>query len=86
VLVERVEGFCGEADWMRAYDEINAFEEQLAQAGAVVVKFWMAIITRRAIAPLPGTQGHTRTRTSRSPTMTGATARSGRSTNAPSAT
>ncbi len=43
VLVERVEGFCGEADWMRAYDEINAFEEQLAQAGAVVVKFWMAI-------------------------------------------
>lgn len=43
VLVERVEGFCAEADWMRAYDEINAFEEQLAQAGAVVVKFWMAI-------------------------------------------
>ncbi len=43
VLVERVEGFCSEADWMRAYDEINAFEEQLTQAGAVVVKFWMAI-------------------------------------------
>jgi AMP-polyphosphate phosphotransferase len=43
VLVERVEKFCAEADWMRAYDEINAFEEQLAQAGAIVVKFWMAI-------------------------------------------
>jgi polyphosphate:AMP phosphotransferase len=43
VLVERVEGLCREADWSRAYDEINAFEEQLAQAGAVVVKFWMAI-------------------------------------------
>jgi len=43
VLVERVEQFCGDADWMRAYDEINAFEEQLAQAGAIVVKFWMAI-------------------------------------------
>ena len=43
VLVERVEGFCSEADWMRAYDEINAFEEQLTNAGAVVVKFWMAI-------------------------------------------
>jgi polyphosphate:AMP phosphotransferase len=43
VLVERVEGFCAESDWMRAYDEINAFEEQLATSGAVVVKFWMAI-------------------------------------------
>jgi polyphosphate:AMP phosphotransferase len=43
VLVERVEKYCAEADWMRAYDEINAFEEQLAQAGAIVVKFWMAV-------------------------------------------
>lgn len=43
VLVERVEKFCSDADWMRAYDEINAFEEQLAEAGAIVVKFWMAI-------------------------------------------
>jgi polyphosphate:AMP phosphotransferase len=29
VLVERVEGFAGEAQWRRAYAEINAFEEQL---------------------------------------------------------
>jgi polyphosphate:AMP phosphotransferase len=43
VLVERVEGFCSEADWTRAYDEINAFEDQLTEAGAVVVKFWLAI-------------------------------------------
>ncbi|WP_342129097.1 polyphosphate:AMP phosphotransferase [Hydrogenophaga sp. OTU3427] len=43
VLVERVEGYCSEADWMRAYGEINAFEEQLVEAGAVVVKFWLAI-------------------------------------------
>ena len=43
VLVERVEGFCSEADWMRAYAEINDFEEQLIEAGAVVVKFWLAI-------------------------------------------
>jgi polyphosphate kinase 2 (PPK2 family) len=28
---------------MRAYDEINAFEEQLVQSGAVVIKFWLAI-------------------------------------------
>ncbi|MDY7561142.1 polyphosphate:AMP phosphotransferase [Pseudomonas sp. 10B1] len=43
VLVERVEGFCSPADWMRAYSEINDFEEQLTEAGIVVVKFWLAI-------------------------------------------
>jgi polyphosphate:AMP phosphotransferase len=43
VLVERVEGFCSVADWMRAYGEINDFEEQLANAGTVVVKFWLQI-------------------------------------------
>lgn len=43
VLVERVEGFCTPADWMRAYGEINDFEEQLTAAGAIVVKFWLAI-------------------------------------------
>ena len=43
VLVERVEGLCSEADWMRAYGEINDFEEQLAEAGGIVVKFWLTI-------------------------------------------
>jgi polyphosphate:AMP phosphotransferase len=43
VLVERVEGFCSEADWMRAYGEINAYEEELAEAGVIIVKFWLAI-------------------------------------------
>ncbi len=43
VLVERVEGFCSESDWKRAYAEINDFEEQLTDAGIVVVKFWLAI-------------------------------------------
>jgi polyphosphate:AMP phosphotransferase len=43
VLVERVEGFCPEADWMRAYSEINDFEEQLAERGAIVCKFWLQI-------------------------------------------
>jgi polyphosphate:AMP phosphotransferase len=43
VLVERVEGFCSTADWMRAYGEMNDFEEQLVNAGTVVVKFWMQI-------------------------------------------
>ena len=43
VLVERVEGFCDPADWLRAYGEINDFEEQLSDAGVVLVKFWLAI-------------------------------------------
>lgn len=42
VLVERVEGFCSEYDWMRAYSEINDFEEQMVKNGVVVVKFWLA--------------------------------------------
>jgi len=43
VLVERVEGFCSTGDWLRAYGEINDFEEQLSDAGVVLVKFWLAI-------------------------------------------
>jgi AMP-polyphosphate phosphotransferase len=43
VLVERIEGFCAPQDWHRAYSEINAFEEQLTDFGAIVVKFWLMI-------------------------------------------
>ena len=43
VLVERVEGFCTEADWKRAFKEINDFEEQLAEGRNIVVKLWVHI-------------------------------------------
>jgi polyphosphate:AMP phosphotransferase len=43
VLVERVEKFCSEEDWRRAYSEINDFEQQLVDGGAVLVKFWLQI-------------------------------------------
>ncbi len=43
VLVERVEGFCSQADWMRAYGEINDFEEQMVRHRTVVVKLWLSI-------------------------------------------
>lgn len=43
VLVERVEGFCLKEDWLRAYAEIVAFEEELAEAGVIVCKFWLQI-------------------------------------------
>ncbi len=39
VLVERVEGFASEPEWMRAYAEINEFESQLVDHGIVVVKY-----------------------------------------------
>ena len=43
VLVERVEGLCPEADWTRAYTELNQFERQLTNSGMIVLKFWMHI-------------------------------------------
>ena len=43
VMVERLEGFCSENDWQRAYNEINEFEEILTDWGAVVIKFWVQI-------------------------------------------
>jgi polyphosphate:AMP phosphotransferase len=43
VLVERVENLCSEPDWMRAYTEINDFEQSLVRHGIVVAKFWLAI-------------------------------------------
>ncbi len=43
VMVERLEGFCTEKDWKRAYNEINEFERQLTDWGAVVLKFWIHI-------------------------------------------
>ena len=33
VMVERLEGFCSENDWQRAYHEMNEFEQELARLG-----------------------------------------------------
>lgn len=43
VLVERVEHFCTEEAWKRAYKEINSFERQLRDFGTILVKFWIHI-------------------------------------------
>ncbi len=43
VLVDRVEGFASQREWMRAYAEINQFESQLADHGIVLVKYWIHI-------------------------------------------
>lgn len=43
VLVERVEGYASHDDWLRAYNEINEFERELANFGYIICKFWLAI-------------------------------------------
>jgi polyphosphate kinase 2 (PPK2 family) len=43
VLVERVEEFATEEQWKRGYEEINAFEQTLANEGSIIVKFWLHV-------------------------------------------
>jgi polyphosphate:AMP phosphotransferase len=50
VLVERIEGFASDAEWQRAYDEINDFEEQMVERGSYVAKFWLHISPEEQLA------------------------------------
>lgn len=43
VMVERIEGFCTELEWKRAYQEINEMEAHMANFGTVILKFWLQI-------------------------------------------
>ncbi len=43
VMVERIEGFCSQNEWRRAYREINQMEQNLTDHGVVVLKFWLQI-------------------------------------------
>ena len=43
VLVERVEGFATEAEWRRAYDEINELEAELSNDGTIIVKLFFHV-------------------------------------------
>ncbi len=43
VMVERIEGYCTETEWKRAYFEINEMEEQWTNFGTVIFKFWLHI-------------------------------------------
>jgi AMP-polyphosphate phosphotransferase len=43
VLVERVEGLATPEQWLRAYQEINAFERSLSAEGMILIKFWLHI-------------------------------------------
>ena len=50
VLVERIEGFATEAEWSRAYDEINEFERMLCDDGVRLVKIYLHITYEEQLA------------------------------------
>ncbi len=50
VMVERLEGFCSENEWQRAYHEINEFEKELVDAGSVIIKFWVQFVSETQLA------------------------------------
>jgi len=43
VLVERIEGFCSDDEWRRAYDEINQFEKTVSEDNTKIIKFFLHI-------------------------------------------
>ncbi len=57
VLVERVEGFASEAEWQRAYAEIDDFEDQLVRHGIVLCKFWVHITKEEQLARFKAREG-----------------------------
>ncbi len=50
VLVERVEGFCSQSEWKRAYREINDFERTLVDNKTLVLKFWLHLSKKEQLA------------------------------------
>jgi polyphosphate kinase 2 (PPK2 family) len=56
VMVERLEGFCTEDEWKRAYREINEFERQLVDFGTILAKFWIQISKEEQLRRFEGRQ------------------------------
>ncbi len=50
VMVERIEGFCTEEEWRRAYREINQFERMLVDFGTILIKFFIHISKEEQLA------------------------------------
>jgi polyphosphate kinase 2 (PPK2 family) len=54
VMVERIEGFCTEEEWKRAFREINQFERKLVDFGIIMIKFWIHISQEEQLARFEG--------------------------------
>ena len=50
VLVERVEDITAPEAWARGYDEINEFEHDLVDWGAILLKFWVDVSPEEQLA------------------------------------
>ncbi|HPS82565.1 MAG TPA: hypothetical protein PLP25_11980 [Candidatus Limiplasma sp.] len=50
VMVERIEGYCTEPQWQRAYEEINRFEANITDHGTILCKFWLQIDSETQLA------------------------------------
>ena len=85
VLVERVEGFAKREQWLRAYDEINRFEQSLVDEGTILVKLWLHISADEQLKRFERRRKDPR-RPGSSPRRTGATARGATPTWRPSRT
>ncbi|MEO6053941.1 MAG: UDP-galactose-lipid carrier transferase [Chthoniobacterales bacterium] len=57
VLVERVEGFATNAEWQRAYQEINEFERTLTDDGAIIIKLYFHITKQEQLARFKRREG-----------------------------
>ncbi len=58
LMVERIEGFCTETQWKRAYEELNQFEQALLNDGCIVRKFWLQISSEEQLARFRERQGN----------------------------
>jgi len=54
VLVERVEKFCNEDEWRRAFREINEFESHQNSFGMVICKFWLHLTKEEQLRRFKG--------------------------------
>ena len=45
-----MEGFAADAEWRRAYGEMNEMEDQWFRYGAIIVKFWLQIDSEEQLA------------------------------------
>ena len=68
MLVERVEGFATEAEWQRAYREINEFERVLTDSGVRLIKLFLHIhrmsrsVVSAIVSSIPSSDGNCPTR------------------------
>ncbi|MCL2296238.1 MAG: hypothetical protein FWC29_04065 [Methanomassiliicoccaceae archaeon] len=57
MLVEHIEGFCTEEEYLRSPFEINAFEKIMVREGIILLKFWLDITPGEQLARFKKREG-----------------------------